>query len=229
MSLIKADDLDQWNALLVQLEIQSYYLIPLPGYNPENLKRNVIRAYTTACTVVKVALELQRSHSFLKHMPHFYFRSLLSANCIIYKVLRSSYMDFFDRAQAEQTAMDVIEACRQSVVMDGDLPARLASLLESIWNWRQLTRWHEEPISAFSHRLGASVIFDVLKRWKNDMDSRPKSQPPPAEGDEAPAALVVPDPITNIDWSFMDDFDWNIEPTLLGAGIGPGIAPGIAP
>ncbi|KAK6081981.1 hypothetical protein SCUP515_02760 [Seiridium cupressi] len=221
----RADDLDRWNALLVQLEIQTYYLIPLPGYNPESLKRNVLRAYTTARTVVQVALELERSHSFLKHMPHFYFRSLISANCIIYKVLRSSYMDFLDRTQTEQTAIDVIEACRQSVVTEGDLPTRLATLLESIWNWNQLARWHEEPISVFTHRLGASVIFDCLKRWKNDMDSRPKSQPPAAVGGETPATLLVPDPMASIDWSFMDDFDWNMEPTLLGPGIAPGIAP----
>lgn len=221
----RADDLDRWNALLVQLEIQAYYLIPLPGYNPENLKRNVIRAYTTAQTVVQVALELERSHGFLKHMPHFYFRSLISAHCIIYKVLRSSYMDFLDRAQAEQAATEVIETCRQSRVMEGDLPERLGNLLESIWNWAQLTRWHEEPVSIFSHRLSASIVFDCLKRWKSDMDSRPKSQPPPADGTETPSVLPVPDPLANIDWSFMDDFDWNMEPTLLGPGIAPGIAP----
>lgn len=221
----RADDLDRWNALLVQLEIQAYYLIPLPGYNPENLKRNVIRAYTTAQTVVQVALELEKSHGFLKHMPHFYFRSLLSAHCIIYKVLRSAYMDFLDRTQAEQAANEVIKSCRQSVVMDGDLPERLGNLLESIWNFAQLARWHEEPVSIFSHRLSASIVFDCLKRWKSDMDSRPKSQPPPANGAETPAAIMVPDPLANIDWSFMDDFDWNIEPTLLGPGIAPGIAP----
>jgi transcriptional regulatory protein LEU3 len=220
-----SDDLDRWNALLVQLEIQAYYLIPLPGYNPENLKRNVIRAYTTAQTVVQVALELEKSHGFLKHMPHFYFRSLLSAHCIIYKVLRSAYMDFLDRTQAEQAANEVIKSCRQSVVMDGDLPERLGNLLESIWNFAQLARWHEEPVSIFSHRLSASIVFDCLKRWKSDMDSRPKSQPPPANGAETPAAIMVPDPLANIDWSFMDDFDWNIEPTLLGPGIAPGIAP----
>lgn len=133
-------------------------------------------------------------------------------------------MDFLDRQQAEQAAMDVIAACRQSVVVEGDLPYRLANLLESIFNWRQLARWHEEPISAFSHRLGASVNFDCLKRWKNDMDSRPKSQPPPVEGVELPATLVVADPMANIDWSFMDDFDWTIEPTLLAPGNVPGIA-----
>lgn len=58
-----------------------------------------------------------------------------------------------------------------------------------------------------------------------DLYSRPKSQPPPAEGGETPAAIMMQDPLANIDWSFMDDFDWNIEPTLLAPGIAPGIAP----
>ncbi|KAH8203353.1 hypothetical protein TruAng_002448 [Truncatella angustata] len=198
------------------------------GYNPESLKRHVIRAYTTARTVVSVALELERSHSFLRHMPHFYFRSLLTAFCIIYKVLRSSYMDFLIHKESEQAALDVMSACRRSVVQDRDLPDRLGNLLESINNYAQLTRWQEEPISSFSQRLGASIHFDCLNRWKSEMDSytvRPKSQPPPVEGGETPAAILLQDPLANIDWSFMDDFDWNIEPTLLAPG--PGIAPAL--
>jgi transcriptional regulatory protein LEU3 len=205
----------------VQLEIQTYYLIPLPGYDPKSLKHNVLRTYTTAQTVVKVSLELDRSHNFLKHMPHFYFRSLVCAFCIIYKVLRSSYMDFLDRKQAENAASDVINACRRSIIQEGDLPTRLGNLLESIYHVGELSLWHEEPISEFSHRLGASVTFDCLRRWKEDMTTHHshKTQPPPVEGGEATPSVPGQDPFANIDWSFMDDFDWNIEPTLLAPGI----------
>ncbi|KAI1854941.1 hypothetical protein JX266_001059 [Neoarthrinium moseri] len=218
----RADDLDRFNALLVQLEIQTFYLLPLPGYNPEALKRNVLRTYTTAQKVISVALELERSHRFLYHMPHFYFRSVLCATCIIYKVLRSSYMDFLDLKQAESAALDSIKVCRQAVIQDGDLPTRLGNLLESMWAFSQLHKSHEEPISAtFSHRLGASVTFDCLKRWKQDMDMRSKSQPPPGEGGETPAIFAGTDPLASIDWSFMDDFDWTIEPSLLVPPLGP--------
>lgn len=201
------------------LEIQTYYLIPLPGYDPKSLKHNVLRTYTTAQTVIKVSLELDHSHAFLKNMPHFYFRSILCASCIIYKVLRSSYMDFLDHEEAKKTAVDVIRACKLSVVQEGDLPTRLGNLLESICHVGQLSLWHEEPVSEFSHRLGASVNFDCLRRWKEDMTSSHKAQPPPVDGTEPSVVLPAQDPFANIDWSFMDDFDWTIEPTLLAPGI----------
>ncbi|KAI0128448.1 hypothetical protein BJ170DRAFT_569745, partial [Xylariales sp. AK1849] len=179
----RADGLDRFNALLVQLEIQTYYLIPLPGYDPEGLRRNVLKTYTTAQKVISVALDLDHRHRFLQHIPHFYFRSILSAASIAYKVLRSYYRDFLDQGQAEKSALDAISVCRQSVVQEGDLPTRLAHVLESIWGFIQMGRRQEEPILAFSHRLGASVTFDCLTRWKNDIhEARPKGQSAPARG-----------------------------------------------
>lgn len=209
----RADDLDRFNALLVLQEIQAYYLMPLPGYDSEGLKRNISKAYTTAQTVITEALDLEKNHGFLKHLPHFYFRSILLSICIIFKTLRSSYVDFLGKEKVRQRASDAISVCRASVVTEADLPHRLANLLESFWALSQTTKWHEEPTSIFHHRLGASVTFDCLKRWKDDMQKRPKCQPPPSEVGEPPLVLGN-DALTNIDWSFLDDFDWNLEPIL---------------
>jgi transcriptional regulatory protein LEU3 len=212
----KPDDFDRFNALLVQQEIQTYYLMPLPGYDSEGLKRNIMRAYTTARAVISVATDLDVKHDFMRHLPHFYFRSLLSASCIIYKVLRSCYMDFVDRNQIEKSISEVISICRSCTIQEGDLAMRLSNLLESFWGLSKVARWHEEPICELSERLGASVNFDCLRKWKEDMDgARPRSVPPPTEGDETTAVPAVVDPMANIDWSFMDEFDWNFEPTLF--------------
>ncbi|KAK7924148.1 hypothetical protein PG985_006202 [Apiospora marii] len=241
----RADDMDKLNALLVQLEIQTYYLTPLPGYNPESLKRNILRAYTTSQAVLRDALSLDERVGYLKHMPHFALRSLLSAMCIIYKVFRSSYKETLDKQAAERSAANCMEVCRRSVVQEGDLGARLAMLFESFWSVAQTTAvWHVEPtVTAGTLRMGAGVCFDCLKLWKGDMETmRPRTaQPPNAEGGgggpgggdnvgnvlpgagtTGPATLGAgsvaapgPDPLANIDWSFMDEFDWNFEPNLL--------------
>ncbi|KAI1105940.1 hypothetical protein F4804DRAFT_90894 [Jackrogersella minutella] len=243
----RADELDRFNALLVQLEIQTYYMIPLPGYDAEALKRNVVRTYSTAQAVLREALELDRKTDFLRHLPHFHFRALLAAGSVVYRVLRSSYMRFMDRAEAEQSAADAVTASRRARVADNDLPTRLGNLFES-WLDR-LTRnggaaaapGTEDPVSSFSHRLSASVTYDCMTRWKTDHvpSCRHKCQPlsscsclgsaaaaagaaaanaaagvEPARDGDAAAVLPAADALQNIDWTFMDDFDWSFEPVM---------------
>ncbi|KAI0010339.1 hypothetical protein F4779DRAFT_317499 [Xylariaceae sp. FL0662B] len=209
----RADDLDRLNALMVQMEIQTYYMMPLPDYDPEALKRNVFRTYNTAQAVIRETLELDRKTGFVYHIPHFYLRTVISSVCVIYKLLRSSYMKFIDRKAAEQTAADAITISKRATIMEGDLPMRLAGLLESWFEMAQVTQWQEEPVLTFCHRLGASVTMDCLFRWKHD----PKYLHS-AEASEPPAALTGTETLQNIDWSFMDEFDWNFEPSILTSG-----------
>ncbi|KAI0481212.1 hypothetical protein GGR56DRAFT_688792 [Xylariaceae sp. FL0804] len=149
----RADDMDSYNALLVQLEIQIFYMLPPPGYDAAGLRRHVLRTYSTAASVVRAALALDESGSggngglgFLRHLPHFHFRSLLAAGCVIYKLLRSSYMPTLLRlgrdrdrdgataasAAALQSAADVIAVCRRATVLEDDIAMRLAALM-TVW------------------------------------------------------------------------------------------------
>ncbi|KAI1085786.1 hypothetical protein F5B20DRAFT_18105 [Whalleya microplaca] len=210
----RADDLDRFNVLLVQLEIHVFYLMPLPGYDHEALKRNVLRTYNTAQAVIRESLELDRKTNFVHHLPHFYLRTMISSACVIYKLFRSSYMKFIDRKAAEQTGSDAIAMAKRATIMEADLPMRLRSLLESWFEMAQITEWQEEPVLTFCHRLSASVTLDCMFRWKND----PRSQNSTEGTNEPPASLTSAETVQNIDWSFMDDFDWNFEPNILTSG-----------
>ncbi|CAJ2506188.1 Uu.00g003180.m01.CDS01 [Anthostomella pinea] len=238
----RADDLDRFNALLAQFEIQVYYMLPLPGYNPENLKRYILRTYTTAQSVLRDALQLERKMKFIHHIPHFHFRALLLASSVVHKLLRSSYMEFVGCKAAEQSASDAIAVCKLASVMEGDLPARLHKLIESFSDGTrklQGPQSREEPISMFSHRLSASAALDWLMRWKHDhvasgakcpaqQQQNQQDSVAHAAGAGAGAAacaervdtpaLLAGEPMQNIDWSFMDDFDWNLEPGVLWNG-----------
>ncbi|RYO84544.1 hypothetical protein DL766_004502 [Monosporascus sp. MC13-8B] len=107
---------------------------------------------------------------------------------------------------------------KRSIVMEGDLAARLTSFLEP---WLELaisTKWEEAPASTFTHRLSASSTMDCAKRWKHDMENRMSSKSKPATADGTEAGSGMPnaaDPMQYIDWTFMDDFDRNIEPNIL--------------
>ncbi|KAI0902189.1 hypothetical protein F4806DRAFT_446033 [Annulohypoxylon nitens] len=242
----RADDIDRFNALLVQLEIQTYYMIPLPGYDPAALKRNIMRTYSTACFVIRTSLDLDAKTDFLQHLPHFYFRAIMSAGGVIYRVLHSSYLQFMDRADAERAAADAVAASRRARVADNDLPTRLGNLFDSwcnrLVNCEGVPQYNEEPVSSFSHRLSASVMYDCMTRWKTDHvpGCKHKCQPlstcqclgsaAAANGQlggtaagavgggvgarsETPAMLGA-DALQNIDWTFMDDFDWSFEPVM---------------
>lgn len=223
-------------------------MMPLPGYNPDALKRNILRTYNTAQVVIHESIELDNKVQFLRHIPHFHLRALASAGCIVYRVLRSSYMSFIDRKAAERSAADIITAARRASIMESDLPMRLGNLLESWSDWllahgdsattqlqpQPQLQWSEEPVSAFSHRLSASVTFDCMTRWKSDHRHnalRCKCQPSGASGAsgttpapgtaggtngcETPATMAgSADALQNIDWTFMDDFDWSFEPVM---------------
>ncbi|RYP07289.1 hypothetical protein DL764_002604 [Monosporascus ibericus] len=214
----RPDDLDRLNLLLVQLEIEQYYMLPLPGYDSEALQGNILRAYNTAQTVIRDAVEIDRKTDFLLHAPHFYFRALFCATCIICKVMGSSYRKFIDQERTERSVADMLAIHKRSIVMEGDLPARLASFLES---WLELaisTEWEEEPVSTFTHRLSASAIMDCAKRWKHDLESRMSSKSQRRSVDGTDAGSVMPsaaDPMQYIDWTFMEDFDWTVEPNVL--------------
>ncbi|KAI2630879.1 hypothetical protein GGR54DRAFT_174847 [Hypoxylon sp. NC1633] len=235
----RADNLDRFNALIVQVDIQTYYMMPQPDYDPEALKRNILRAYVTAQAVLRECLELDRTTDFLRHIPHFYLRALLAAACVVYRIAGSSYFALLDRKAVEQSAADAILIARRAALADGDLPSRLRALIEG-WTDRLLrapapdgipAQWFAaEPVCAYSRRLSASVTYDCFARWKNEHIARfaPSLGDPAAAGagagaaaangnrnSETPGVLGTAsgaDALPSIDWTFMDDFDWDFEP-----------------
>lgn len=226
------DDLDRFNALLVRLEIQILYMMPPPGYSPELLKQHIIRAYHTASSALRNAQELDRKIGFLGHITHPQMRSLMTAGCVVFKLLRSSYMPFLDSKAIEDVASDAVSICHRMSISEGDLPMRLAALLkvflERYHAADRSTTWRtEEPMaSSFPRRLSAGVTFDCLIRWKSDgtMDralshNLYQNPPNPATDGTKEADTLLPstvmDPLA-IDWTFMDDFEWNWTPPGLG-------------
>ncbi|KAI1312210.1 hypothetical protein F5Y03DRAFT_267171 [Xylaria venustula] len=226
----RADDLDRFNALLVQLEIQIFYMMPPPGYNPEPLKQLILRTFHTACSIIRKAQELDQKLGFLSHITHPHMRSIVTAICVVFKLLRSSYMQFLDRKPIEAIASDSLTICQRMSVVENDLPLRLNAWLKGFLEFYHssppATTWqNEEPIaSSFPHRLGAGVPFDCLMGWKTDsrlkraMHQQTPNLPSDGAAEETDPLLqgAVPDSFA-IDWSFMDDFEWTWTP--------PGLAP----
>lgn len=165
--------------------------MPLPGYSEEILKRNVIRCYTTAEAVINQAVILHRDTAFLRYAPHFVFRTLLTASCVIMSVhLNSGTKDF--QANVDNLIKEAICAMRTCSVQDGDLHIRVTNMLEKYWNLRAHVPRSDASIdsgvSTFTHRLGASLTFSCLRRWMKDVEqTRDASTPHPThQGLEPP-------------------------------------------
>ncbi|KAI0453288.1 hypothetical protein F5B21DRAFT_292692 [Xylaria acuta] len=226
----RADDLDKFNALLVRLEIQLFYMMPAPGHDPEPLKQCIMRTYLTATSVLRNAQQLDQTIGFLGHITHPQMRALATATCVIFKLLRSSYMQFLDRKAIESTASDAVSICQRMSVVEADLPVRMASIFKTFLERYHSSAWgttwqSEEPTATtFRHRLGAGVMFDCLICWKTDgtMRRAPGQQTPnpPTNGAGEETNTLFPNTVPDsldIDWTFMDDFEWNWTP--------PGLAP----
>ncbi|KAK0623320.1 hypothetical protein B0T14DRAFT_172968 [Immersiella caudata] len=227
-------DLDTLTILSTQLEIQTYYFMPLPNHSPSLLQRNLLKTYTTAEAIIHVTTNLHRTTSFLSYAPHFVFRTLLSSICVIMSVHLSSPNP---ESQFDPLVKEALLAMRICSVQEGDLHIRVTNMIEKYWNLRaNLPRSDaakDAGVSEYTHRLGASLTFACLRRWRKDVEqTRDASTPgPAAQGLELPqptaegprpgpgADLGMPDPFHRFDWNaFMDDFDWSFTSNYLGVG-----------
>jgi transcriptional regulatory protein LEU3 len=194
------------------LDVQTYYFMPAPGVSPEILERNLLRAYNTSQIVIQQALKLDQATNFLSFAPHFVYRSVLTAICIIMTILLSQHMKDLSQLSKDATVQDALTALKACSIQEGDLASRGGKILESYWAIQHLLPRIESPtvdIATFSHRLGTSLAFDCIRRFKRDIEqTRPTadslrkqtlgtpSKPPPshylASSSDSPSLLTDP-------------------------------------
>lgn len=228
--------MDRLTILSTLLEIQIYYFMPVPNFSPDIFKRCALRCFTTAQALVRLGLKLQSNIAFLSHAPHFVCRSMLTAGFVIISTLISpSLKDFVEvhiREEShtpETVVAEALASVRYCSIQEGDLPTRASKMLESAWNVRSILPPTEFSLLGkpeYSHRLGMGLPMSCMRRWKIAMEQmRPEkaNSGAPVEGASAEAgngsaAVGCPDPVNMIDWdAFMEDFDWNFDPSLMDA------------
>ena len=183
-------DSDYFHILSTLLEVHAYHFMPQANLHPEISKRNILRGYSTSQLLLKHAWKLHEDIQFLSYAPHFVSRAILTASCITVSVLLSHYMVGVPLQAKDEMMQSVTGAMRACSIHDGDLLHRATNMLESYWSISRTGAPLEIPtrqISEFSHRLGTSLSFDCLRRWKRDVDaSRPAADAadkrPPLDG-----------------------------------------------
>jgi len=163
------------------------YWLPLPGRSHEALQRNLMGTYSTSESLIKLALDLERKSGFLSHAPHYVFRSLLLAACSIISYLRSPFSgpSLVPVEGIDVVAQNAIMALKSCSVQAEDLPIRGANVMQAYWTVKdRLPPWdiYQMDATKFKHRLGASIVFLCLGRWKKDLERASGGDPTHAGG-----------------------------------------------
>lgn len=162
--------------LSAQLEIQSYYFCSAPDIPKTNLTLNTLRAYTTSQDIITAALALESQSQFLTHGPHWIYRVVIDAGCILLSTLHSTAAPPHTPSDAaDALVLRVVSAARHCSVSEADLPTRSTVILETFWSIRNLVSKSEVAVGAWPERLGAAVSYWCLSHFRDALQEAKKS------------------------------------------------------
>jgi hypothetical protein len=124
----------------------------------------IMKAYATATTLVSKVIAADTSLNILAYSPIPILRMLFTAASVIFKVLASNYSQYVDYDSGTVFFNSAISALRRCSVEENDMAIRAADILAQLWKLDGKTQ--EEPNLVIQSRLGASLMFDCLWRWK---------------------------------------------------------------
>lgn len=225
-------DCSRFILLAAQLEIQSYYFASPPGAPRPNFTFNALRVYNTAHALLTAGLALESHSKFLSHGTHWIYRAVIDACCILFSTLHSTSAPAnVAPADADAIALQARTAVNSCSVREADLPARAALILETFWSVRNVLPKFTEPASAWPERLGGSVTYWCLTRFREALQEAKRSAEGVNKGLEAfhgpcgaPDKEETDQPMNNghdlfqeLDWSmFLDEFSWGDGAIFLG-------------
>ncbi|KAI5459951.1 hypothetical protein BGZ63DRAFT_389097 [Mariannaea sp. PMI_226] len=226
------NDCSRFLLLVAQLEVQSYYFASPAGASRPNFALNALRTFNTAHAVVTSALALESHSKFLSHGPHWIYRAVIDASCIILSTLHSTGAPAnLSPADADAIVLQIRTAVSGCSVREGDLPGRAVLIIETFWSVRNMLPKFSEPASSWPERLGGSVTYFCLTRFREALQEAKKSAEGVNKGLEAfhgtpvdaPASADTDQPVNNpdlfqeLDWSmFLDEFGWGDGTLFLG-------------
>jgi hypothetical protein len=128
----------------------------------------IIRSYAAACELITDILSTDASYGVLAFAPIMYPRMMWTAAYLILKVLNSSYSQHVDCESGASLFHSIVAAVRRCSVDENDLAIRGANILADAWYRRNEMNEDrsKEPELVTRSRLGASLMFDCLWRWK---------------------------------------------------------------
>jgi hypothetical protein len=142
-----------------RIHLHSFYFFD--SSSSESRKSGIMKAYYSAVNFVSVLASTSTSSETILYLPYYHFRCLLTAACIIIKVLKSSYaQDLACKEKGRRAINDSILAIKRSSVSNNDTAGKAALMLSRFWH--SSTQGNQSPpVLRIQSRFGA--------RWVNDL------------------------------------------------------------
>jgi hypothetical protein len=122
----------------------------------ESRKQGILKAYTSAVNFVSLFTTADATSEVLLFLPHYQSRMLLTATCIVLKVLKSSYApELGDAANGGKTFNECILALSRCSVSNNDTCGKAVKLVSQMWHRGSGSRTQSPPELTIRSRCGA--------------------------------------------------------------------------
>ncbi len=128
----------------------------------------IIRSYAAASELITEILAADVSYGVLAFAPIMFPRMMWTSAYLILRVLNSSCSQHVDCESGASLFHSIVAAVRRCTVEENDLAIRGANILADVWYRRNeiIENRSIEPELVTRSRLGGSLMFDCLWRWK---------------------------------------------------------------
>jgi hypothetical protein len=155
---------------MVSLQLGTFYFFMKE--HTEVRKLGLLKAYTTAVSVISKSVEADKSWGFLKNVPNGYLQILCTGAILVMKIVHSSYSQYIDVDEGKRVFDSIVALKLTAPDKDSyrdDLRDRIRRILEQLWSLHHsLTLAREqEPSLRVKSRLGASVLHDALWTFRD--------------------------------------------------------------
>jgi hypothetical protein len=170
---------DQIHLRGARLHLEVYHWL---GRNwTEDKRKGVLKSYYTANALINDFVSADSSFQVLLYGPIIYPRLLFNAAYIILRVITSSLSSWVDIDAGTSMFHTAVECMRRCSSHDNDITSRAATIISNVWEHRdELFRKEKlaEPGLISRSRLGGSLTFDCLWRWKDKYPDKRVSNAP---------------------------------------------------
>lgn len=170
-----------------RLHLQSMYFLPHTSRQRQQRRDGLLRAYTTAASLITTAISHKDSLEDLLYAPAEVLRMIFAAALVVFRVSNSSYADMLGPRSGTSSgralssmACFAIHRCSVQRGENKDLAARMVDMLGIIWRYAEADArlLRQEPVVQVSSRMGAGVVFDCLDIWRRYKTGREPQYPP---------------------------------------------------
>ena len=140
-------------------------------------KEGLLKGYASAISLASRAQEAHTHENFFHYAPNLFHHSITLAAMFIMKIVKSTYAEEIDLAQAKKSFSICHALIRQNSLEDNDLRGRTAKIIEQLWNCDDAEKLSAEPSLKIMTRLGGSLLHDTLWAWRERFGGQSSRQP----------------------------------------------------